>query len=145
MDIVKSDWGIHDNNIVMHMPLTKVDESKRLVSGFAILDNDDKQNDRVLADASRKAFSDFRGNIREMHQPIAAGRLVDFVEKSFFDPKTNKTYTGIYVTAYISRGAEDTWQKVLDGTLTGFSIGGSVKDSETDLTKSGNPIRVVKA
>jgi CHASE3 domain sensor protein len=81
-----------------------------------------------------------------MHQPIAAGRLVDFKEDSFYDPKTNKAYNGVYVTAYISEGAEDTWKKVLDGTLSGFSIGGNITDQETEFNKDyGKTVRIIKA
>ncbi len=47
------------------MPFSKVDKERRIVSGFASLDNLDKQNDIVTAEASMKAFAKFRGNIRE--------------------------------------------------------------------------------
>jgi hypothetical protein len=102
----------------------------------------------VLATASAVAFKRFKGNIREMHQPIAAGRLVDFKEDSYYDSITKKFYNGIYVTVYISKGAESTWEKVLDGTLSGFSIGGNIKESETEFVKdageNGKSIRFIK-
>ena len=106
------------------MPFSKVDIERRIVSGFATLDNVDKQFDVVTAEASLNAFKKFRGNIREMHQPISVGKMVDFKEEKYFDPETKKFYSGVYVSAYISKGAQDTWEKVLDGTLSGFSIGG---------------------
>lgn len=125
------------------MPLTKVDRENRTVSGFATLDNVDTQGDVVLAEASAKAFARFRGNIREMHQPIAAGRVVDFQEEEYYH--NGEFYRGIYVTAYVSKGAQDTWEKVLDGTLTGFSIGGNIIESETEWVKDANAnIRFVK-
>jgi chaperonin cofactor prefoldin len=127
------------------MPLTKVNEEKRLVSGFASLDNADSQSDIVLADASARAFARFRGNIREMHQPVAVGKMVDFREESFTDPKTGQMHKGIYVTVYVSKGAQSTWEKVLDGTLTGFSIGGNVLDADTEFDKSaGKSVRFIK-
>jgi archaellum component FlaC len=61
-----------------------------------------------------------------MHEKIAAGRVVNFREQSYFDPQTQEIYEGIYVDVYVSKGAQSTWEKVLDGTLTGFSIGGMV-------------------
>lgn len=129
----------------LQMPITKYDVEKRLVSGFATLDNVDQHGDRVTKESSQKAFSEFRGNIREMHQPIAAGKLADFREEEFYDPKTAQKYTGVYVTAYISKGAQDTWEKVLDGTLSGFSIGGSIVDSSTEFNKdSGENVRIIK-
>ena len=58
---------IKDNNLRLSVPFSKIDESKRTVYGFATLDNVDKVDDVVLADASKRAFESFRGNIREMH------------------------------------------------------------------------------
>jgi hypothetical protein len=140
MDLVKTHWEADASNVSLSMPIAKVDKKNRLVSGFATLDNVDTGDDVVMATASQGAFTRFRGNIREMHEPIAAGRLVDFREDSLYDPETKKFYNGVYVTAYVSVGAESTWQKVLDGTLSGFSIGGKIKKQKTeyvpDLAKS---------
>jgi uncharacterized coiled-coil DUF342 family protein len=127
------------------MPFSKVDKEKRIVSGFATLDNIDKQADIVTTDASLKAFAKFRGNIREMHQPISVGKMVNFKEDKYFDPETKKFYTGVYVSAYISKGAQDTWEKVLDGTLSGFSIGGRMnKWDDAFDEKMDKTIRVIK-
>jgi uncharacterized lipoprotein YajG len=127
------------------MPIAKYDVETRTVSGFATLDNIDSQGDVVTSEASQKAFSRFRGNIREMHQPIAVGKLVDFREDEFFDPESQQFYSGIFATAYVSKGAQDTWEKVIDGTLTGFSIGGGIIDSDVVFDKNANaPVRIVK-
>lgn len=145
MKLKKSAMTVDGNSVRLSMPFAKVDEAQRLVSGFATLDNIDTQGDVVLADASKKAFSRARGNIREMHQPIAVGKMVDFQEDEFFDKESNKFYRGIFVTARVSEGAEDTWKKVLDGTLTGFSIGGEVNDASNDFNKdAGKTIRYIK-
>lgn len=130
----------------MTVPFAKVDKESRTVSGFATLDNVDRQGDIVDTEASVAAFKAFRGNIREMHQPIAAGRLLSFSEKEYYDHETQKVYTGVYVTAYISKGAQDTWEKVLDGTLSGFSIGGNITDATPVFDKvADKTIRVIKA
>ncbi|QIQ62912.1 capsid maturation protease [Streptomyces phage Moab] len=145
MEIKKAQWASDGDNVRLTMPLSKVDKENRLVSGWASLDNADSQGDIVLKEANQRAFSRFRGNIREMHQPIAVGRMVDFKEDSYFDQETNKFYNGIFVTVYVSKGAQDTWEKVLDGTLQGFSIGGAIKDAETQWVKdAGKAIRFVK-
>lgn len=136
MEINKVTWNNGPDRVRFTMPLSKINEELRQVSGFASLDNTDAHDDVVSADASSRAFSRFRGNIREMHQPIAVGKMVDFKEDEYFDAKSKKTYKGIYVTVRVSKGAEDTWQKVLDGTLTGFSIGGHIVDSENIFVKS---------
>lgn len=144
-NIAKAHWVANGNNVRLSMPLTKVNEEKRLVSGFASLDNADSQDDVVLAEASVRAFSRFRGNIREMHQPIAVGKMVNFREDEYYDATENKFYKGVYVTVYVSKGAQDTWEKVLDGTLTGFSIGGNVLDADSEFDKSaGRAIRFIK-
>jgi hypothetical protein len=127
------------------MPFSKVDEERRIVSGFATLDNLDKQNDIVTPEASVKAFEKFRGNIREMHQPKAVGKMVSFKEDKYFDPESKKFYSGVYVSTYISKGAQDTWEKVLDGTLSGFSIGGKMNQWDDAFDeKMDTTIRIIK-
>lgn len=142
MSLQKSYWSVDGDNISTTVNLTKVDKENRLVTGFASLDNVDRQGDRILHEANQRAFSKFRGNIREMHQPIAAGRIVDFKEDSFYHE--GQLYKGIKVTAYISKGAPSTWEKVCDGTLTGFSIGGAVTDSAPSFTKELGSHRIIK-
>jgi|SRR6185312_5667613 len=145
MELKKAQWATDGNNLHLTMPLSKVDKENRLVSGWASLDNADSQGDVVLKEANQRAFSRFRGNIREMHQPIAVGKMVDFKEDSYYDQETQKFYNGIFVTVYVSKGAQDTWEKVLDGTLQGFSIGGAIVDSETQWVKdAGKALRFVK-
>ncbi|QGH76358.1 capsid maturation protease [Streptomyces phage Daubenski] len=145
MKIEKASWHADEHNVRLTMPIAKYDVEKRQVSGFATLDNFDSHGDIVLAEASQKAFARFRGNIREMHQPIAVGKLVDFREEEFFDSTTQKFFRGIFATAYVSKGAQDTWEKVLDGTLSGFSIGGSIIDSDTEWNKDAQTnVRFIK-
>ena len=143
--ISKAHWDTDGENVRLSMPLTKVDKERRIVSGFASLDNLDKQDDIVTAEASMAAFAKFRGNIREMHQPVAVGKMVEFKEDKYFDPISKKFYKGVFVSAYVSKGAQDTWEKVLDGTLTGFSIGGRMnKWDDAYDEKSDKSIRVIK-
>jgi hypothetical protein len=145
MEINKAKWSTKDSNIRLSMPINKVDKERRTVSGFATLDNLDKQGDIVPSEASVKAFERFRGNVREMHQPIAVGKIVSFKEDKYFDQEEQKLYNGIYVSAYVSKGAQDTWEKVLDGTLTGFSIGGEINDADDIYDEEMNKsYRVIK-
>jgi hypothetical protein len=135
-----------DNKVVLTMPIQKFNEEKRTVSGFATLDNLDSQRDIVDKEASLEAFKSFRGNIREMHMPKAVGRMVNFEEKTYFDPATGEDHNGIYVEVYVSKGAQDTWEKVVDGTLSGFSIGGAFNNTQMEVTKGadGQPVRNIK-
>ncbi len=145
MTISKAQWHSEGDNLRLSMPFSKVDKERRIVSGFATLDNVDRQNDIVTTDASLKAFAKFRGNIREMHQPISVGKMVNFKEEKYFDPETKKFYSGVYVSAYVSKGAQNTWEKVLDGTLSGFSIGGRMnKFDDAYDEKMDKTVRIIK-
>jgi len=145
MTISKSQFTTEGDNLRLSMPFSKVDKERRIVSGFATLDNVDRQDDIVTTDASLKAFAKFRGNIREMHQPLAVGKMIAFKEDKYFDPESKKFYSGVYVSAYVSKGAQDTWEKVLDGTLSGFSIGGRMNDWDDAYDeKMDKSIRVIK-
>jgi hypothetical protein len=145
MIINKASWVTDGDNVRLSMPFGKVDQERRLVSGFASLDNVDKQMDIVTTEASMSAFAKFRGNIREMHQPSAVGKMISFKEEKYFDPESKKFYKGVYVSTYISKGAQDAWEKVLDGTYTGFSIGGRMNkwDDAYDDTME-KQIRIIK-
>jgi hypothetical protein len=145
MLINKAHWTTDKNSVRLSMPIGKVDVERRMVSGFATLDNIDKQDDIVTTEASLQAFKNFRGNLREMHQPSAVGKIVSFKEDKYFDPNSKKFYSGVYVSAYVSKGAQDAWEKVLDGTYSGFSIGGNIKSWDdaynADMDKA---IRIIK-
>src|SRR6056300_1133018 len=141
----KAYWSTDGNNISVRMPISKVDKDRRIVSGWATTDSIDKQGDIVNSDASAKAFDEFRGNFREQHTPLAVGKVVSFKQDKYFDKNSDQFYNGIYVDVYVSKGAEDTWHKINEGILTGFSIGGSINDSEEMYNKQlDKPVRVIK-
>src|SRR5690349_12747328 len=110
MKIEKAHWVTDGDTIRLTMPLQKVDKKRRIVSGFATVEAEDKHGDVVTKEASRAAWADFIGNLRLMHQPIPAGRVLNYKEEKYFDTKTQKMYDGIYVDAYVSEGAEDVWK-----------------------------------
>jgi hypothetical protein len=141
----KAHWETKGDNVRLSMPIGKVDVERRMVSGFATLDNVDRQGDIVTTESSIEAFKNFRGNLREMHQPSAVGKIVSFKEDKYFDPNDKKFYSGVYVSAYVSKGAQDAWEKILDGTYTGFSIGGNIKSWDDAYDeKIDKTIRVIK-
>ena len=145
MNINKAQWVTDGDNVRLSMPIGKVDKERRVVSGFATLDNVDKQGDVVDTSASLTAFKNFRGNLREMHQPSAVGKVVSFKEDRYFDPNTKKFYSGVYVSAYVSKGAQDAWEKVLDGTYSGFSIGGNIKKFDDEYNEGmDKAVRIIK-
>lgn len=112
------------------LPICKVNEEQRTVEGYATTDAIDKQNEQVDYDASREAFKDWTGNIREMHEPKAVGKAIEW--------RPDDAKRGMYVVAKISKGAPDTWEKIKDGTLKAFSIGGQTVNKIQQIVKDGS-------
>ena len=90
MNIEKSYWSSNGDAISLSVPFTKVNREKRIVSGFATLDNVDQTGDMVTAEASLDAFEKFRGNIREMHGSNAVGKMLSFRPETFYNPSTQE-------------------------------------------------------
>jgi len=132
------------SNISVGVAFEKIDVQNRTVSGFATLDNIDAHGDIIDANASLEAFKRFRGGLREMHSNNAVGTVLKFEEAKKFDDSDDKIYTGVYITAKVSKGAQDTWEKVLDGTYKGFSIGGKIKKKELAKSEDGSLHNVIK-
>lgn len=103
-------------DILYYAPIARIDRKKREVIGVATAEIKDAYRTVIGYEASKDAFARWAGNIREMHQSKAVGRALEI--------RPDDDHRRIIVRAKISKGAEDTWQKVLDGTLRGFSIGG---------------------
>lgn len=109
--------------------ISKVDEEKRTVTGIGASEAIDDDGEIFDYDSSKpyvEAWSDSAqqrsqgksfGNIREMHQLSAAGKLS---EPIIFDDGQKL----IILTSYVSD--DDAWSKCLDGTYTGYSIRGPV-------------------
>lgn len=121
-------------HIAFGVPFSKIDIKDRTVEGFATLDNVDKAFDIVDFKASEEAFADWIGNIREMHGTKAVGKAIQIESKVL--EKDGKKYNGIWVKSRISKGAQDTWEKILDGTLSGYSIGGKILERKPEVVKN---------
>lgn len=126
-------------------PIDMIKMEQRIVVGIATADNVDKAGDIVDFEASKEAFASWGGNIREMHAPVAVGKAVKYEPVTIEGPDGEK-YNAFKVEAYISKGAENTWQKILDGTLRSFSIGGKViqKAESTEKMFRGKPVNIIK-
>ena len=111
----------------MFVPMTKIDEDKRLVYGIATQEVPDRSGETMDYDSSKPNFEKWSqgiekasggkslGNLREMHTNKAAGKLTQI--------NFNDESKAIEVCAKVVD--EDSWNKVKEGVLTGFSIGGS--------------------
>ena len=133
------------SNFNISFPIDMIKREQRIVVGIATADNIDKAGDIVDFEASKEAFANWGGNIREMHAPIAVGKAIGY-EPVVLRNENGEEYNAFKVEAYISKGAENTWQKVLDGTLRSFSIGGKVleKSASTDKMFHGKPVNIIK-
>lgn len=112
----------------------KVDEERRLVYGRATQEVVDRADEVFDYDSSKPLFASWSadchkdsagkslGNLRAMHQAIAAGRLEDIT----FDD----TEKAIDIAAKVVDDNE--WGKVLEGVYTGFSVGGKYERKWAD-------------
>jgi hypothetical protein len=112
------------------VPIAKVNESKRVVMGEVLVPGiRDAHGDTVSAETIEKAahaFLERGGLVGEMHRKFGG---VGSVVESFIAREGDPDFTqGAWVLAV--KCNEETWQKVLDGKLTGFSIGGYARRKE---------------
>ncbi len=134
-------YGVEMEQFQFNFPFQKINKEKRIVTGIATADNIDQSDEQVTFEASQKAFSKWIGNIREMHGKQAVGTAVAYRPVTVW--YKGSQYRGIEVDAYISKGAPNAWEKVLDKTYKGFSVGGAVlqktkiwsKDAGKDITQ----------
>ena len=70
-----------------------------------------------------------------MHQPIAAGSWLISERMNSSIRRQKSSIAAFSSQHYVSKGAPDTWEKVLDGTLTGFSIGGEINEASNEFVK----------
>ncbi len=103
--------------LVGYAPITRVDAERREIELCATSEALDAHGTIFDYAASKDAFTRWLGNVREMHERRAVGRRVAV--------RCDDEARRVFVRLRISRGAQDTWEKVLDGTLRGASIGAS--------------------
>jgi len=112
-----------------------VDEEKREIEVCATSEAVDGHGTVFDYAASKDAFGRWAGNVREMHERKAVGRRVAVR----YDDETRR----VFVRLRISAGAQDTWEKVKDGTLAGASIGASNVEWRTQRRAVGDvPVAV---
>jgi hypothetical protein len=100
------------DRLTMSLPLTRIDATKREVWGQATAEVPDSYG--TIFGYCPEAWKNWRGNIREQHDgKKAVGRRVEL--------ECDDITRAVYVGARISRGAQDTWLKVEDNVLTGYS------------------------
>lgn len=121
------------------IPVTKIDAAKRLVYGTMTEEVVDKADEILDYESSAPHFRDWSdqinkasdgkslGNMRLMHQPIIAGKLVEI---DFLDDEKRITCCGKVVD-------DKSWELVEEGCITGFSFGGNYLKRWKDPAKKG--------
>lgn len=123
---------------MINVPITKADESKRMVWGYAAHEIPDNVDEIMDYESSKPYFKEWsesvfkasngksKGNIRAMHSSIAVGKL----EHMEFDDVNKAVIIGAKIVDDLE------WKKVIEGVYNAFSIGGtSVKKWVTDGLK----------
>lgn len=123
----------------LFIPITKIDAERREVWGWGAVEERDNSDEIMDYNSSKPLWMEWSqkaqkrsggkslGNLRAMHQPIAAGKLIDL------RPDDNKK--GFFVGARIVDDNE--WKKVQQGVYTGFSVGGSYQRRWMDYNQPG--------
>ena len=62
--------------IHINIPITKIDEEQRMVWGYATVEEVDAHGEIIGYEASKQAFPNWLGNIREMHGSVAIGKRI---------------------------------------------------------------------
>lgn len=129
-DTMKTETQINDGKANFFAPMLKYDEKENMAYGYFSTEALDSQGQIVEAAAIEKAISGYMqwGNIREMHQTLAAG-----VAKSI-----KKDDKGWYLSCKVVDPIAQT--KCREGVYKGFSIGGLVKTVVEDKMAKGGRI-----
>lgn len=128
------------NKLNIFVPLTKIDEENRLVYGVVAAEVVDNSGETFDYERSKPYFQKWsmnaeltsnglsKGNLREMHGKVAAGKLTDI---SFDDD--NK------VIECCAKVVDDqAWKKCLEGVYTGFSMGGRYAEKWVEKVAGGS-------
>lgn len=122
------------NDFTLFIPITKVDEEKRMVYGTVTEEVQDKSGEVFHYDSSKPFFEAWSaaiseatggksvGNLRAMHTNKVAGKLTELT----FDDAEKRISCAAKVLA------DDEWSLVMEGAYTGFSQGGKYVRRWTD-------------
>lgn len=130
----------------LFIPITRIDEEAREVWGYATTEQVDSFGTVFDYDASKRAYAEWsnefdirtggesKGNLRAMHQKIAAGKLIAV--------QPDDVARGIYVGARVVDDAE--WKKVKENVYTGFSHGVTLLEAPKLERREGKAVEVFR-
>ena len=122
------------------------DDENRLIQGYASVEIMDRQGDLVPIDAMQKAMVAYsmRGApLLYGHQNKPVGKVISWnvKEDSVYGVKA------VEIVGMINKGyklEDEVWKMIKEGTITGFSIGGTAVQVATEKTTEGVDARVLK-
>lgn len=124
--VLAADLPVEQQVHTLYMPIVEMsrrDASEWIVEGRATTEKPDTFGTIFTYEASKDAFQRWYSkyaNVREMHGKNAVGKGLSL---RFDDAERS-----VFVKTRVSKGAPDTWIKLQEGVLSGFSVGaGSVK------------------
>lgn len=122
---------------IMRLGIERIQKEDRMFSGWGTVEIKDNQGDIIPI----SAFEDIMplvmergGVIMDSHSSRHVGKILDWEIK---DKDGNK---GIYLTAEIFSNFEiddEIWKDILDGRITGFSLGGDAHEVDFDCDEEG--------
>jgi HK97 family phage prohead protease len=112
-------------NVQFYGAITKRDETKRLVEGYASTEAVDSDGETILRSGLKEALADYMAwaNVREMHGASAVG----VAKEAVIDDR------GLYIVVKVVD--DSAWKKVQEGVYRGFSIGGKIKERDATNRK----------
>jgi HK97 family phage prohead protease len=122
------------------------DEEQRLITGYASVEVMDRQGDLVPIDTMNKAMIKYASRGAPLlfgHQNKPVGKVINWTVQE--EPRYG--LPAIEITAMIDKGYkldDEVWNMIKNGTITGFSIGGTAIQVDTEKTAEGVDARVLK-
>ena len=116
-------------------------DDRKIIAGYASLAVIDTENEyipvEVLKDGLNTLMSDESyANIMIVHKNIQIGKILNKYE----DLETHVDDKGLYIVAEIRDDleiAKETWNKIVDGEIRGFSIGGEIIEHHEECDDAG--------
>ncbi len=122
-----------DHDVKINIPIAKVDQAKRLVTGIVLEpDSIDSQNDTVSADVIEVSAHDFLAKYNKMTQmglmhtifgQIGVSLVESYVAPVDFELNGKPVKKGSWIMTTKIHD-DQLWNKVQNGEITGYSIGG---------------------
>lgn len=115
--------------------ISKVDEAKHVIGGYASVDVVDEQRDKIPLQTLKEAWEHFTkdldyAHIHVMHSNIPVGRvLLEYTDTQGKKYKSGVDDRGLFILAEIRQDIKkgrETWKLIQEGKLRGFSIAGEV-------------------